>query len=209
MCWVAFDRGIRAVERFRLDGPAERWRAVSDDIHREICERAWDHERNTFTQSYGSSELDAALLMIPMVGFLPARDTRVIGTITAIQRGLTVDGFVERYASSRASAIDGVPGREGTFLLCTFWLADALALAGRTEDAIAIFERLVGLTNDVGLLSEQYDPRTGKMVGNFPQAFSHVGLVNTALNLSGGPAPATERQTRDRGRRGEALTESR
>ena len=194
LSWVAFDRAVRAVEQFGQDGPVNRWRTCRDEIHREVCERGWDGERFTFTQSYGSQELDASLLMIPMVGFLPPQDERVRGTVTAIRRELTVDGFVERYPTSDGVSVDGLTGREGAFLLCTFWLADALALMGEVEEATALFERLVGLTNDVGLLAEEYDPHEKRMLGNFPQAFSHVGLVNTALNLTEGGTPAEDRR---------------
>jgi GH15 family glucan-1,4-alpha-glucosidase len=194
MCWVAFDRGVRAVEDFHLDGPVERWRAARDEIHREVCDRGWDPLRRTFTQSYGSTELDASLLMLPMVGFLPPGDERVLGTIDAVQRELSVDGFVERYPTQQGTSVDGLPGKEGAFLLCSFWLADALALTGRTEEATALFERLLGLTNDVGLLAEEHDPRSGRMLGNFPQAFSHVGLVNTALNLTAAARPVDQRK---------------
>ncbi|MDQ3312439.1 MAG: glycoside hydrolase family 15 protein [Actinomycetota bacterium] len=184
MCWVAFDRAIRAVEDFGLGGPADRWRTLRDEIHREVCEKGWDDDRRTFTQSYGSTELDASLLMIPMVGFLDPGDERVAGTVEAVQRELTVDGFVERYPTEHGISLDGLHGKDGAFLLCSFWLADALALIGRTAEATALFERLIGLTNDVGLLAEEYDPVQGRLLGNFPQAFSHIGLVNTALNLT-------------------------
>lgn len=194
MCWVAFDRAIKAVETYHLDGPADRWRRHRDEIHREVCERGWDDGRRTFTQSYGSTELDAALLMIPMVGFLDPTDERVGGTIDAVQRELTVDGFVERYPTGAAEGVDGLPGREGAFLLCTFWLADALALSGRVKESTELFERLLGLANDVGLLAEEYDPVSGRMLGNFPQAFSHIGLVNTALNLTELAGPAQRRR---------------
>ncbi|MBA3984470.1 MAG: glycoside hydrolase family 15 protein [Acidimicrobiia bacterium] len=194
MCWVAFDRAIRAVEGFGLDGPADRWRMLRGEIHQEVCERGWDDERRTFTQSYGSTELDASLLMLPMVGFLHPQDERVVGTIDAVRRELTVDGFVERYPTEHGMSVDGLPGREGAFLLCTFWLADALALTGQVDEASALFERLVGLTNDVGLLAEEYDPVQRRMLGNFPQAFSHVGLVNTALNLTEALGPAGRRR---------------
>ena len=196
MCWVAFDRAVQAVERFGADGSADRWRRLSDEIHTEVCEKGWDDERQTFTQSYGSRELDASLLMIPMVGFLPPDDQRVVGTVEAVQRELTVDGFVERYPTHHGVSVDGLPGREGAFLLCTFWLADALHLIGRTDEAVTLFERLVGLSNDVGLLAEEYDPVEGRLLGNFPQAFSHIGLVNTALNLTGLSGPVSRRQER-------------
>ncbi len=193
MCWVAFDRGVRTVEGFGADGRADRWRALRDEVHREVCEHGWDANRGTFTQSYGSAELDASLLMIPMVGFLPPDDDRVIGTIDAVQRELSVDGFIERYPTQHGLSVDGLPGREGAFLLCTFWLADALAMIGRVEEATQLFERLVDLRNDVGLLAEEYDPVAGRMLGNFPQAFSHIGLVNTALNLTEAAGPAARR----------------
>lgn len=193
MCWVAFDRAVRACERFGLDGPVEHWRATADLIHREVCEHGWDANRRCFTQSYGSRALDASLLMIPMVGFLEPTDERVTGTIDAIRRELTVDGFVLRYPIDEVSSVDGLPGSEGTFLLCSFWLADALALTGELREAEALFDRLVALGNDVGLLSEEYDPTNKRMLGNFPQAFSHVGLVNTALNLTGAAGPAQRR----------------
>ena len=182
MAWVAFDRAVQAVERFGLDGPVDRWRAAADEVHREVCERGFDAERNTFTQSYGSTSLDASTLMIPLVGFLPPDDPRVAGTVEAIERELVFDGFVARYDSSEG--VDGLPAGEGAFLPCSFWLADNLCMVGRRDDGVALFERLLGLTNDVGLLSEEYDPASGRMVGNFPQAFTHVSLVNTAANLS-------------------------
>jgi GH15 family glucan-1,4-alpha-glucosidase len=153
--------------------------------------------RPTTTSSRGSDELDASLLMIPMVGFLPPSDPRVASTVDAIQRELTVDGFVERYPTHDGIAVDGLTGREGAFLLCTFWLADALALIGRMHEAADLFERLTGLANDVGLLAEEYDPVSGRLLGNFPQAFSHIGLVNTALNLGTGTRPAEQRGERD------------
>jgi GH15 family glucan-1,4-alpha-glucosidase len=196
MCWVAFDRAITAVERFGLPGRADRWKVLRDEVHAEVCAQGWDAERSTFTQSYGSTELDASLLMIPMVGFLPPDDPRVVGTIEAVQRELTVDGFVERYPTQEGLSVDGLPGREGAFLLCTFWLADALALIGRTQEATELFERLTGLANDVGLLAEEYDPHSRRLLGNFPQAFSHIGLVNTASNLSAGAQPARDRKER-------------
>jgi len=194
MCWVAFDRAVKAVERFGAYGPADRWRGLRDEIHAQVCEHGWDDGRRTFTQSYGSVELDASLLMIPMVGFLPLDDERVVGTVEAVQRELTVDGFVERYPTKEHVSVDGLPGREGAFLLCTFWLADALHMIGRTDEAVALFERLVGLSNDVGLLAEEYDPAAGRLLGNFPQAFSHIGLVNTALNLTDPHGPAHRRK---------------
>ncbi|MGR4851371.1 glycoside hydrolase family 15 protein [Streptomyces sp. LARHCF252] len=188
MVWVAADRAVRTLERHpELDGDLEGWRALRDEVHREVCERGYDPERNTFTQSYGSPELDAALLLIPRVGFLPPDDPRVIGTIDAIREELDHRGLLLRYttADADASDVDGLPGSEGTFVVCSFWLADALHMTGRTKEARALFERLVGLANDVGLLSEEFDPVTCRQLGNFPQAFSHIGLVNTALALFG------------------------
>jgi GH15 family glucan-1,4-alpha-glucosidase len=193
MCWVAFDRAVRSSEQFGLDGPVDQWRATRTAIHREVCERGWDADRQSFTQSYGSRELDASLLMIPMVGFLDPSDERVSSTIDAIRRDLVVDGLVLRYPVDEFSSVDGLPGREGSFLLCTFWLADALALTGRVAEAEVILDRLVGLRNDVGLLAEEYDASTSRMLGNFPQAFSHVGLVNTALNVTEAAGPAHRR----------------
>jgi GH15 family glucan-1,4-alpha-glucosidase len=192
MAWVAFDRAVRMVEQHGRPGPVERWRAQREAIRREVCERGYDAERNTFTQSYGSRGLDAATLLIPAVGFLPPDDERVIGTVDAIQRELCRDGFVLRYDT--AEAADGLPPGEGAFLPCSFWLADALTLIGRHDEARELFDRLTGLANDVGLLAEEYDPRLGRQVGNFPQAFTHVGLVNTAMNLDRAAAsPVRER----------------
>ncbi|GAA2412166.1 glycoside hydrolase family 15 protein [Streptomyces coeruleofuscus] len=188
MVWVAADRAVRTLERHpELDGDLDGWRALRDEVHREVCDKGYDPERNTFTQSYGSRELDAALLLIPRVGFLPPDDPRVIGTIDAVRKELDHGGLLHRYSptDSDQAEIDGLPGSEGTFLVCSFWLADALHMTGRTKEARELFERLVGLTNDVGLLSEEFDPVTGRQLGNFPQAFSHIGLVNTAMALFG------------------------
>ncbi|MER6348375.1 glycoside hydrolase family 15 protein [Streptomyces sp. NPDC001595] len=185
MVWVAADRAVKALERYpALEGDLEGWRATRDAVHREVCEQGFDTERNTFTQYYGSRELDAALLLIPRVGFLPPDDPRVLGTIEAVRAELEHDGLLRRYTAERTT-VDGLPGDEGHFLVCSFWLADALHMTGRTDEARALFERLVGLANDVGLLAEEYDLATGRQVGNFPQAFSHIGLVNTALALFG------------------------
>ncbi|MFD7242632.1 glycoside hydrolase family 15 protein [Streptomyces massasporeus] len=185
MVWVAADRAVRTLERHpELDGDLDGWRALRDEVHREVCEKGYDPERNTFTQSYGSSELDAALLLIPRVGFLPPDDPRVIGTIDAVRDELAHGGFLRRYSTDDGE-VDGLPGGEGAFLVCTFWLADALYMTGRTKEARELFERLAGLANDVGLLSEEFDPVAGRHLGNFPQAFSHIGLVNTALALFG------------------------
>jgi GH15 family glucan-1,4-alpha-glucosidase len=182
MAWVAFDRAIKAVDEFGLEGPVERWRQLREEVHNEVCDKGFDPKRNSFVQYYGSDELDASLLMIAKVGFLPPSDPRVAGTMTAIQRELMHDGFLARYLAK--PGVDGLPPGEGAFLLCTFWLADNLALLKRRDEARSIFERLLTLRNDVGLLSEQYDPVAKRQLGNFPQAFSHVGLINTAICLS-------------------------
>ncbi|MFE2378210.1 glycoside hydrolase family 15 protein [Streptomyces sp. NPDC059398] len=186
MAWVAVDRTIKLIESGDAEGPVERWRELRDDIHRDVCERGYDPERNTFTQSYGSKELDASLLLIPQMGFLPPDDKRVIGTVEAIQRELsTPDGFVLRYPTTGGSAgVDGLEGDEGAFLACSFWLADDLAMIGRVDEARKLFEKLLGLRNDLGLLAEEWDPRLQRQVGNFPQAFSHVPLIDTALRLT-------------------------
>ncbi|MEV0125452.1 glycoside hydrolase family 15 protein [Streptomyces sp. NPDC050703] len=185
MAWVAADRAVRTLEEQPdLRGDVECWRKLRDEIHHEVCERGYDAERNTFTQYYGSAELDASLLLIPRTGFLPPDDPRVIGTVDAVRAELDHHGLMLRYTAA-GNTVDGLPGEEGTFLVCSFWLADALHLTGRTEEARALFERLVGLCNDVGLLAEEYDPVSGRQLGNFPQAFSHIGLVNTALALYG------------------------
>jgi GH15 family glucan-1,4-alpha-glucosidase len=194
MAWVAFDRAVKTVQAIGVEGPVERWIAVRAAIHEEVCARAWDPARRTFTQAYGSPALDASLLTLPVVGFLRPDDPRFVGTVAAIERELVRDGFVLRYGTGEVD--DGLPPGEGTFLLCSFWLADAWALMGRTAEARALFERLLALRNDVGLLSEQYDPVSERLLGNFPQAFSHVGLINTAMNLAGSaPAPAIHRET--------------
>jgi len=200
MAWVAFDRAVRSVEEQGLDGPVERWRAQRDRIHAEVCERGFDTELGSFTQSYGSKELDASLLLIPLVGFLPADDPRVRGTIEAIERELLRDGLVLRYVVHEESA-DGLPGGEGVFLPCSFWLCDCYELLGRHDEAHALFERLVALANDVGLLAEEYDPHADRQLGNFPQAFTHLALVNTAFTvLPHLPAPAHPRHEPGRSR---------
>jgi GH15 family glucan-1,4-alpha-glucosidase len=181
MAWVAFDRAIRLAENFGFDGPLERWKALRQTIHDDVCKKAYNAERGAFVQSYGANTLDASVLMMPLVGFLPVTDLRVSGTIAAIERDLTADGFVLRYDTG--SGEDGLPPGEGAFLPCSFWLADCLIMLGRIGDAHRIFEKLVGLSNDVGLLAEEYDPRAQRLTGNFPQAFSHIALVNTAHNL--------------------------
>jgi GH15 family glucan-1,4-alpha-glucosidase len=193
MAWVAADRGVKAIEDFGLPGPVERWRALREDIRRQILDKGFDPDRGTFTQYYGSQELDAALLMIPLVGFLPATDDRVRGTVAAIEHELLRDGFVQRYTQESGSNADGLPPGEGAFLACTFWLADNYYLLGRREEAREVFERLLGLSNDLGLLSEEYDPQAGRLVGNFPQAFSHVPLIDTARRLSTAAHPQAER----------------
>jgi GH15 family glucan-1,4-alpha-glucosidase len=186
MAWVAVDRTIKLIESGDADGPLEKWRELRDDIHRDVCEKGYDKERNTFTQSYGSKELDASLLLIPQMGFLPPDDKRVIGTIEAIQRELsTSDGFILRYPTSGEDAgVDGLEGDEGAFLACSFWMADDLAMIGRVDEARKLFERLLALRNDLGLLAEEWDPVLQRQVGNFPQAFSHVPLIDTALRLT-------------------------
>jgi len=184
MAWVAFDRGVQAVERFGRAGPVERWREIRTRIHREICDKGFDLELNSFTQSYGSNRLDASLLIIPLVGFLPADDGRMVGTVAAIERELFRDGFVYRYTQDEDSeSVDGLPPGEGAFLPCTFWFADNLALQGRLDEAEEIFQRLLDLRSDLGLLAEEWDPASRRQLGNFPQAFTHVALVNTAFNL--------------------------
>ncbi|ALU93066.1 glucoamylase [Streptomyces globisporus C-1027] len=186
MAWVAVDRTIKLVESGDVDGPLERWYELRDDIHRDVCERGYDKERNTFTQSYGSKELDASLLLIPQMGFLPPDDKRVIGTIEAIQRELsTEDGFILRYPTEGEDAgVDGLEGDEGAFLACSFWMADDLAMIGRVDEARQLFEKLLSLRNDLGLLAEEWDSNLQRQVGNFPQAFSHVPLIDTALRLT-------------------------
>ncbi|MGP8302766.1 glycoside hydrolase family 15 protein [Streptomyces inhibens] len=186
MTWVAVDRTVKLIEAGDVDGPLERWKDLRETIHRDVCEKGYDKERNTFTQSYGSQELDASLLLIPQMGFLPPDDKRVIGTIEAIQRELgTEDGFVMRYPTAgEGVGVDGLEGDEGAFLACSFWLADDLAMIGRVDEARALFERLLSLRNDLGLLAEEWDPKLKRQVGNFPQAFSHVPLIDTALRLT-------------------------
>jgi GH15 family glucan-1,4-alpha-glucosidase len=192
MAWVAFDRAVKVIEQHgHKSRHAAAWKKVRDSIHAEICAKGFDRQRNSFVQYYGSKELDASLLMIPLVGFLPPDDPRVRGTVEAIQHDLMRDGFVQRY--NTGSNVDGLPAGEGAFLACTFWLADNLVLLGRRDEAREIFEHLLSLRNDVGLLSEEYDPKARRLVGNFPQAFSHIGLVNTAHNLCGDLGPGEHR----------------
>jgi GH15 family glucan-1,4-alpha-glucosidase len=182
MAWVGFDRAVRAVEQFGLDGPAERWRSLRDDVHREVCEKGFDATRNAFTQSYGSGALDAAALLIPQVGFLPSDDPRVIGTVVAIGEDLVHDGFVRRYDNDQVA--DSLGGTEAAFLACTLWYADSLHLVGRDAEGREILEQVLNLRNDVGLLAEEYDVVAHRQLGNVPQAYSHVAIVNTARALS-------------------------
>jgi GH15 family glucan-1,4-alpha-glucosidase len=184
MAWVAIDRAVKAVEQFGMEGPATEWAALRERIHEDICRNGFNRERSGFTQYYGAPELDASLLMIPLVGFLPANDPRVVSTVELIERELVEGGLVQRYQTSPSGRVDGLPPGEGTFLPCSFWLADCLFLMGRVAEATALFERLLAVRNDLGLLAEEYDPVAQRLLGNFPQAFSHVCLVNTAYNLN-------------------------
>lgn len=194
MCWVAFDRAIKSAEHFGLEGPIDRWREVRDTIHADICENGFDPKRNTFVQHYGGEALDASLLLFAQVGFLPAGDSRLAGTIAAIERELVRDGFVLRYSTDKVD--DGVGGEEGAFLACSFWLADAYVMLGRLDDAAKLFGNLLAVRNDLGLLAEEYDSVRKRLVGNFPQAFSHIGLINTAFNLIETHGPAEQRSQR-------------
>jgi GH15 family glucan-1,4-alpha-glucosidase len=191
MAWVAVDRAIKAVETYGVTGPLDEWRQLRARIHRDVCENAFDRRRNSFVQFYGGDELDAGLLMMPLVGFLEASDPRLLGTIEAVQRELMKDGLVRRYRPSRAT--DGLPGSEGAFLACSFWLVDNLVLVGRLAEAKTLFEALIALRNDVGLLAEEYCPERRRMIGNFPQAFSHIAHINSATNLSKPHGPADDR----------------
>jgi len=185
MAWVAFDRAIKMVERIGRDGPVDRWKSIRREIRREVLEQGYDAERGTFVQFFGSDRLDASCLLIPLVGFLPATDERVVGTVRAIEQGLVRGGFVERYRADEENAdVDGLPPGEGVFLPCSFWLAAVLHQQGRCAEAVALYDRLLALRNDVGLISEEYDPERGRLVGNFPQAFTHIGIVETAFTLS-------------------------
>jgi GH15 family glucan-1,4-alpha-glucosidase len=183
MTWVAFDRAVRICEEFGMPGRLNRWRSLRDEAHAEVLAQAWSEEKQAFAQSFGTDELDASVLLMPLLGFLPASDPRIVSTVEAIQRELTVDGLVLRYRSREDGAVDGLPSGEGVFLPCSFWLADVLALQGKRDQARALFERLLDLRNDVGLLAEEFDPISRRQLGNFPQAFSHLSLVNTALLL--------------------------
>jgi GH15 family glucan-1,4-alpha-glucosidase len=195
MAWVAFDRAIRCAEEFEQSAPLERWRSLRDTIHASVCEHGFNREKNSFVQAYGGDTLDAAVLLLPLVGFIPADDPRMMGTVDAIGRELMKDGLIQRYRTEETS--DGLSGTEGVFLACSFWYVDNLTLQGRRQEAVAMFERLLGLCNDVGLLSEEYDPVARRQLGNFPQAFSHLALINCALNLeSHGGGPARHRRKR-------------
>ena len=201
MAWVAFDRAVKDAERYRLEGPIEEWRALCRRIHAEVCEHGYNAQLNSFVQSYGSEQLDASLLLIPELGFLPPDDPRITGTIRAIESRLMRDGLVQRYDTARTD--DGLPPGEGAFLACSFWLVDAYAMCGRIDEAEALFERLLGLGNDLGLLAEQYDAEAGRQIGNFPQGFSHLSLINSAFNLSHRDKPVEQRseQGLQRGRK--------
>lgn len=197
MAWVAFDRGIKSALEFGLSGPTEEWRRIRDEIHEDVCRRGIDPDRGCFVQAYGAKQLDASLLLTPAIGFLPPSDQRVRATVEAIERELLVDGLVRRYDTGQTD--DGLPPGEGMFLACSFWLADAYQMLGRSKDAERLFERLLGLRNDLGLLAEEYDPGQQRLVGNFPQAFSHTSLVNTAHNLAHTEKPSTQRGGSARG----------
>jgi GH15 family glucan-1,4-alpha-glucosidase len=202
MAWVAFDRTIKSAEMFGLPGDVARWRKLCGEIHADVCQQGFDAKRNSFTRSYGSNDLDASLLLLAPIGFIRPDDPRYRGTVEAIERDLVVDGLVLRYDSLKSK--DGLPPGEGAFLACSFWLADAYLLLGRREDAERLFRRLVSLCNDVGLLSEEYDPRAQRQLGNFPQAFSHVALINTAFNLTRSEKPAEQRSELPKGTTQEA-----
>ncbi|HEX4615801.1 MAG TPA: glycoside hydrolase family 15 protein, partial [Stellaceae bacterium] len=202
MAWVAFDRAVKIQEQVGGqvggDGSIERLRRTRDEIHQDVCQRGFDPDLGSFVQAYGSKSLDASLLLLPLVGFLPPTDPRIVGTVKAIEQRLFVDGFVMRYDTGEV--VDGLPPGEGAFLACSFWLADNYILQGRVDEARQLFERLLSLRNDVGLLAEEYDPRLSRQVGNFPQAFSHVALVNTAYNLTRAQGPAQQRADRRKAR---------
>jgi GH15 family glucan-1,4-alpha-glucosidase len=206
MAWLAFDRGIRTAEEFGMSGPVDEWRRLRAEIHDDVCNNGFDAQLGSFVQAYGSKEVDASLLLIPAIGFLPAEDARVRGTVKAIERDLLIDGFVHRYRTEAAN--DGLPPGEGVFLACSFWLADAYYLLGRRQEAEQLFERLLRLCNDVGLLSEEYDPVAKRLVGNFPQAFSHISLVNTAHNLSHVEKPVEQRRAEGSAGRHPTLAET-
>jgi GH15 family glucan-1,4-alpha-glucosidase len=191
MVWVAFDRAVKSIEEFGFVGPLEHWRRLRQTIHDDVCQKGFDQELGAFTQSYGAKELDASLLLIALVGFLPPEDPRVRGTVEAIERHLMADGFVRRYDTGAVE--DGLPEGEGVFLACSFWLVDNLVLLGRPDEARRLFERLLALRSDLGLLAEEYDPGSRRQVGNFPQAFSHIALINSAYNLAHAERPCEQR----------------
>lgn len=209
LAWAGVDRGVQAVERFGLDGPLAQWKELRERIHADVCAKGFDRDRGTFTQFYGSEGLDAALLLLPTSGFLPWHDPRVVGTVRAVKQHLYRDGFLLRYDTTADGGVDGLPGDEATFLACTFWLVQALDGIGQRAEAVALFERLLALRNDVGLLSEEYDTVAGRLVGNVPQAYSHVGLINAARQLSlGEPAARDPRRTEQEVFRTEAARRS-
>ena len=181
MCWVAFDRAVLLADQLKYDAPVDRWRKIRDTIHKQVCDRGFSKKKNAFVQEYGSDQLDASLLLMPSVGFLPGSDPRVKSTVEAIDRELNRDGLLLRYDTGKTK--DGLPPNEGAFLACSFWMVSSLRAIGRQDDACALFERLMGLRNDLGLLSEEYDVNARRQVGNFPQAFSHIALVNAAFDL--------------------------
>jgi GH15 family glucan-1,4-alpha-glucosidase len=201
MAWVAFDRAIHLIEEGN-PGPLQRWRAIRDQIHAQVLDQGYDASRGVFTQYYGSTELDSSVLLIPEVGFLPPDDPRVVSTVRVLRRELMRDGLMLRYTLAGGSGgtadVDGLPGAEGAFLACSFWLVNALHQIGEHNEAVSVFERLLALRNDLGLLSEEYDPRYGRQVGNTPQAFSHVPLIQAALNLEGHATGHSRRVTTDR-----------
>jgi GH15 family glucan-1,4-alpha-glucosidase len=203
MAWVAFDRAVKIREQIGEQmggaGESEALRRIRDDIHQDVCRRGFDPDLGSFVQAYGSKSLDASLLLLPLVGFLPPTDPRIVGTVKAIEQRLVFDGFVMRYDTGEV--VDGLPPGEGAFLACSFWLVDNYILQGRIDEARELFEQLLSLRNDVGLLAEEYDPRLSRQVGNFPQAFSHVALVNTAYNLTRAQGPAQQRADRRKARR--------
>jgi GH15 family glucan-1,4-alpha-glucosidase len=202
MAWVAVDRAVKTLEEWPdLEGPLEEWRELRHEIFTEVCEKGYNKDIGAFTQYYGCDQLDASVLMIPLVGFLPPSDPRVVSTVEAVEKGLLENGFVLRYRTADDGAVDGLTGREGAFLACSFWLVDCLHMIGRTKDAEKLFGRLLALRNDLGLLSEEYDPIGGRLVGNFPQAFSHVSLVNSACRLTGQDALAIGPEESSRRRR--------
>jgi GH15 family glucan-1,4-alpha-glucosidase len=191
MVWVALDRAVRGAESFNLPAPLERWRALRDRVHELVCQEGFSATRNSFVQSFGGDTLDASLLLLPLVGFLPPEDPRIVGTVKAIGDDLMIDGLVRRYHTDETN--DGLTGSEGVFLACSFWYVDNLVLQGRHQEARSLFDHLLSLANDVGLLAEEYDPAGQRQLGNFPQAFSHLALINTALNLDTYAGPAAQR----------------